>query len=292
MKTKYQIIALCVATILGALFTMLASNMFFYDVIHFGAGLGNSALLVTVPAISVAMFFVLVVFYLIRTHKHPDCQKRILRCYSVILMALAFLGIVGDIVGSITVYGTFVGAHPFPGYSIIFLVLNLCLAALGVLAFLKAKKMPADEGRVKINFPYVMKTIGWFLFICMAFNRFGTCLGSPAFIYWRNFGQTFPFYLYLLMPIFLGVLEVGHVYGWFKGKQLFVMTLVALGLNVVFFAYIAIMGVNDTGFISSLSQAMPLERMASKPVELPIHFLSYLGVAVALLIQNKKPKGE
>ena len=75
-------------------------------------------------------------------------------------------------------------------------------------------------------------------------------------------------------------------------KKRFLLGLIALGANIVFFAYIALMGINDTAFISSLSQAMPLERMASKPLEILIHFLSYAGVSAAILVENKKPKEE
>ena len=153
-----------------------------------------------------------------------------------------------------------------------------------------SKKMPEDTGRVKVNFLHVLKTIGWFMFIGMVFNRFGMLLGAPTYIYLRNLHLTFPFYIYLLMPLFLGVIEVLYILKLVDRKKLFLLGIIALGLNVVFFAYIAIMGLNDTGFVSSLSQAMPLERMASKPLEILIHFLSYAGVGAAILVQNRKPK--
>ena len=283
---RNAIIALCVITVLGALFMLLASNMFFYDILHASAGLGG--LFVSLPAISVAMFFVLAIFYVLRTEKHPDCKRRITRLYSIILLVLATLGIVGDILAGVTFYHSFIGSHPFPGYLIIFLVLNLALIGCGAYGLLRAKKMPQDEGKVAKTFPYVMKTIGWFFFICIVLNRLGTFLGAPAYIYWRNFYQTFPFYLYLLLPVFLGVLETLHILGLINRRRLFVLGFVGIGINIVLFAYTAIMGMNDTTFISSLSQAMPLERMLSKPIELPIHFLAYLAVGIALLVQSKK----
>ena len=61
-----------------------------------------------------------------------------------------------------------------------------------------------------------------------------------------------------------------------------------LGCMLVLWIYTAIMGMNDTTFISSLSQAMPLERMASKPLEMLIQLLSYLGVGAALVVQAVK----
>ena len=50
------------------------------------------------------------------------------------------------------------------------------------------------------------------------------------------------------------------------------------------------MGMNDSAFISSVSQVMPLERMASKPLEMLIQLLSYLGVGAALIVQALKGK--
>ena len=92
------------------------------------------------------------------------------------------------------------------------------------------------------------------------------------------------------MPVFLGALIAMKNFELLDRKKLFLMGLIALGVNVVLFAYIALMGINNTAFVSSLSQCMPLERMASKPIEILIHFLTYTGVGVAVLVLNKKPK--
>lgn len=288
MSRRFIIIALIVATILGSLFTVQASNMFFSDIINIAAT-GN--LFATFAAMSVAICCVLVIFYLLRNYKNPGCKKRITRLYSIIAIVVCLIGTVSTIVSATTVYHTFVGNHPFAGFHIFHLILNLLLIGAGVYGLIKSFKMEQDENRVKVGPRYVFKTIGWFLFTCLLLNRLGTFLGMPTYVYLRNLGQTFPFYLNLLVPTFLGVLEALYILGLLKGKRLFVLTMVALGVNVVFFAYIAIMGMNDSAFVSSLSQAMPLERAASKPVELPIHFLAACGVVAGLLVQYKKQKG-
>ena len=53
---------------------------------------------------------------------------------------------------------------------------------------------------------------------------------------------------------------------------------------------IPIIGMNDTTFVSSLSPAMPLERLAAKPVEIIIHFASQFGILLAWLIREIKAK--
>ena len=292
MSKNILILELTILTIVGSLFMALASNMFFDDIFNIGAGMQNSTLPVTLPAASVALIFVLAIFYLLRTYKHPDCKKRISKLYLIIAGVLGLIGLIGVILSAAVVYHNFAGSHPFPGYLIIFMILDLAIIGGSVCGFLFLKKLPEDEGKVTINFLYVLKTIGWFLFVSMIFNRFGMLLGCPTYIYLRNLYQTFPFYLYLLVPLFLGVLEVLHILGILKGKKMLILIIVGVALNVVIFAYSVIMGLNDTAFISSLSQLMPLERMGSMPMEIMIQFLSYLGVGVALFLQYRKTKEE
>ncbi|MBO4667723.1 MAG: hypothetical protein J5666_06355 [Bacilli bacterium] len=290
MSKKFSIISLIITTIVGSLFTALGSNMLFDDLFNKDVPFANHTLFVSLPAVSVCVILVMLVLYIIRVYKHPDCQKRISRLYLIIAIVMGVIGVVGAVLGGVKVYGTFTGKHPFPGYLIIFMILNILIIGCAVCGLVFLKKMKEDTGKVKINAKHVFKTIGWFLFISMMFNRLGMLLGASSYIYLRNLYKTFPFYLYLLMPVFLGVLVLMSPFEILDRKKRFILGLVALGLNVCFFGYIALMGINDTAFISSLSQAMPLERMASKPLEILIHFLTYTGVGVAVLVLNKKSK--
>ena len=290
MSKKLSIISLIVVTVIGSLFTALGSNMLFDDLFNKDVPFANHTLFVSLPAVTICVIFVMAVLYIMRVYRHPDCQKRISRLYLIIASVIGLIGIVGAILGGVKVYGTFVGKHPFPGYLIIFMILNILVLGAAICGLVFLKKMKDDTGKVKVGPKHVFKTIGWFLFISMMFNRFGMFLGMPAYIYLRNLYLTFPFYIYLLMPVFLGVLIAMKNFELLDRKKLFLMGLIALGVNVVLFAYIALMGINNTAFVSSLSQCMPLERMASKPIEILIHFLTYTGVGVAVLVLNKKPK--
>jgi len=293
MNKRKTIIALIALTGVGALFAMLGANMFFADIVGIGSGAHNATLFTTLAVLPVCASFVIGILYMLRIYKHPGCMKRITRLYSIILAVLGLLGFIFDIVASAVTYNSFVSAHPFPGFSIIFLILNLLLMGVGGCGiYCSIKHLKDDTDKVKVNFPYVMKTIGWFLFISLMLYRLGTFLTFPLYVYWRNFYMTFPFYLWLLVPLFLGVLEAMHILGLLDRKKGMILALVGIGVNVLLTGYTVICGINDTMFISSLSQAMPMERVAAKPVELPLHFLAYLGVAIALLIQNKKPKEE
>ena len=291
MKKKYVLICLGVLAVLGALFTALASNMLFDDLFNKGVALANMTIVVSLPAVSVATMFVLGVLWIIRTYRHPDCKKRISRLYLIIAAVFGVIGLVGSILGGVLVYGTFTGTHPFAGYLIIFMILNiLILGGCGYGLFYVFKKMPEDTGRVKVNAVYVLETIGWVLFIGMVFNRFGMFLGMPAYVYLRNLHHTIPTYIYLLLPLYLGVVEVLFKLEVIKRKQAFIMGIIGLGLDVLFFAYTVIQGLNSTAFISSISQIYPIDRMASLPIEILLHFLAFAGVGAAIMVVNRPVK--
>jgi len=294
MKKKYLLFILIGLLVVGSLFGVLASNMLFDDLFNKSIPFGSMTLVVSLPSVSTTVLFILGILYVLRTYRHPDSKKRISRTYLIIAAAFSLIGVVTSILSGATVYHTFVGTHPFAGYLIIFLILNLATLGCSCYLFLKVRKWPEDEGRVQINFVYVLKTIGWVLFIGMIFNKFGLFLGSPIYIYWRSFYQTFPAYLHLLVPVALGVVLALYDLEYLAKKQVRLASYILLGVNVVLFIYTVIMGLNDTAFVSNISQLMPISRMAALPLEIIIHFLAYTGVGIALLViaREKKEKAE
>lgn len=291
MKKKYIIISLSVIAVLGSLFTAFATNMFLADIINIQAGFAHATFFTTLPAIGLALSFVLATLYFIRAYKHPNAVKKITKLYSILLVVFNFIGVLGSVLAASITYHNLFSPVPFPGYLFIFMILNLLLGACGVLGLLNLKKIKDDEEKININFKYVLKTIGWTFFILLTFNRFGTLLMMPLYVYVRNLYMTFPFYIWLLTPLFFGVLEVLFILEVVNKKKLFLLSIIGLGANVALFAYIAVVGMNNSAFIASLSQAMPVERMTSKPLEMLIHLLSYLGVGSVLIVQaKKKPK--
>ena len=291
LKPKFLLVALILSVIIGGLFAMQATNMFLGDIVNIAVITDRtSTVFATLPAISVGAFCAMAILYVLRSMKHPDCTKRITRLYSIIALCLSFIGILGAILSAAVIYGTFFGPYPFPGYLPVFTVLNLGVACVGITGLIYAKKHAPDTNRVKINFLYVLKTIGWYLFICLMLNRFGTFLGMPFYVYARNLYATFPFYLWLLTPVYLAVVLVLHTFGIVKPNMTRKLAIIGLAVNLVLTLYTAIYAINDTAFISSISQAMPLERIAAKPLELIIHFLAYTGVGVALIVITRKPK--
>ena len=100
--------------------------------------------------------------------------------------------------------------------------------------------------------------------------------------------MTFPFYIWLLVPLFMGVIKVLNILGLLPKKLNLGLAIGALALHVGLALYIVLMGRANSMFVSNISQCMPLERLAAMPVEMPIHILAIGAVGVILLVQAIK----
>lgn len=295
MSKKITIYALIVITLLGSLIATLSVNMFFNDVVNLGAGLTNGTILVSIPADTITCMLAIMALYVIRLYKRPGTFKKLTSTYLIIIAALGAIGMISSILAGALDYGALNSQYPFKGYLIIFMILNALALLCSCFAFFMLSKKENDEEIFKVNVLHCFTTAGWFLFILLMFNRTGMLISMPLYVYLRTLYMTFPFYVYLLMPLFLAVIKVLNILGILSKKTSLILSIVALALNVVLFAVIVILAISDTAFISSVSAAMPLERIASKPFEIIIHFLSYTGVAVVLLLKSLKkeePKQE
>ena len=290
MSRRLTLAALVALTLLGSLFAILGANMFFSDIGNMSA-VGPKGFITTFPALMFAALFPTCFLYVLRFYLRPKTFKRMTRLYVIIAMALSFVGLLCSILSGVMVYGSFVKPYPFPGYLIIFMVLHILVLGGGVYALIRLNKLPEDEERFKVNAKHVFKTIGWFLFISLAIERFGLFVASPVYIYWRNFYMTFPFYLFLLVPAFLGTVKILDVLGYFeKPKLKMILSIAGIACTVVLFVAIAIPGILNTSYVSSVSTAMPMERLGSKPMEILIHLLANLAVGIILLVQSLKAR--
>jgi len=291
MSKKFMMISLAVIAVFGSLLTFYASNMFFGDVSNFGMGGSGSpasTMFVTFPGMLLGALLIAATLYIVRLYMRPENKKALSRLYLIIAAVLAFLGLVFAVLGGVVNYrGDFV-SHPFPGYLIIMIVLNVAILGGALFALFKyVRPMPEDANKFKGGAKHVFHTLGLYLLIALAFNRFGAFLLMPVYVQWSTLYMTFVYYLFLLVPMALLVLKVLGILGY---KQLFIPTLVVAALNVVLFAVTAIIAVNDSAFVSAVSAAAPLERLGSMPMEILIHFVSYLGVSIYYVIKEIKGK--
>ncbi len=290
MSKKFSLIALAIIAVLGSLVAFAASNLFFTDVPYFGPHIMDTALFASFTALLFGAYFVMGPMYIVRSYLKPNIRKRMSKTYLKTAIVLAGLGFVFAILAGVINYkGNFLAPYPFPGFIIVMMVVHLLVLGGAIFALVKpVKALPEDTEQFKVGAKHVFFSMGWFLFVALAFNRFGAFLTMPMYVELRNFHLTFLFYLFLLVPMAILVKKVFDVYEVKFNKFVYVIALFAV--NLVLFVAVAIIGMNDTTFVSSLSPAMPLERLAAKPVEIIIHFASQFGILLAWLIREIKAK--
>ncbi len=290
MSKKFSLIALAIIAVLGSLMAFVASNLFFTDVPYFGPHIMDTAIFLSFTALLFGAYFVIGAMYIVRSYLKPNIRKKMSKTYLKTTMVLAGLGFVFAILAAVINYnGNFLASAPFPGFIILMMVMHLLVLGGSIFALLKPiKVLPEDTEEFKVGAKHVFFTMGWFLFIALAFNRFGAFLTMPIYVELRNFYQTVFFYLFLLVPMAILVKKVFDVFELKLNRFIYVIILFAI--NLVLFIVVAIIGLNDTTFVSSLSPAMPLERLAAKPVEIIIHFASQFGILLAWLIREIKAK--
>ena len=289
MSKKFSLIALAIIAVLGSLVTIYACNLFFTDVPYFGPNIMDTAIFASFSAMFFGAYFVMGALYICRAHLRPKTIKRLSSTYLKITIVLSALGFIFALLAGLVNYGTLLSKYPFPGFVIIAMLLHLLVLAASIFAMVKfVKPMPEDEEKFKVGAKHVFFTLGWFLFVALAFNRFGAFLTMPIYVELRNFYQTIFFYFFLLVPMAIVVKKVFDVFELKLNRFLYVV--IVASINLFLFVVVVIIGMSDTTFVSSLSPAMPLERLAAKPVEIIIHFASQFGILLAWLIREIKAK--
>ncbi len=289
MSKKFAIIFLAILAVIGSIWTFYASNMFFGDVSNFGAGFMRTTLFVTLPGLLLGAMMVTAALFIVRFYLRPNSRKILCRNYLFIAIALGAFGVIFTILGAVLNMHSFIKPYPFPGYLIIMLVLHiLVIAGAAVVLFKIVLKMPDDAEQFKVKPLHVLHTLGLFLLIALAFNRFGAFLLAPVYVQWSTLYKTFVYYLFLLIPMALLVIKVLKLLE--ISDKLFIPAIAVAAVNVVLFALIVILGANDAAFISAVSAAAPLERLGSMPMELFIHVAAYLGVSIYYVISLRPRK--
>ena len=289
MSKKFLVISLAIIAVIGSIWTFYASNMFFSDVSNFGAGFMETTLFVSLTGMLLGAMMVAAPLFIVRFYQRPNSRKVLCRNYLFIAIALAAFGLIFAVLGGVINYrGNFV-KYPFPGYLIIMIVLHLAvLVGSAVVLFMKVLKMPEDTEKYKVTVKHVFHTLGLYLLIALAFNRFGAFLLMPVYCQFSTLYKTFVYYLFLLVPMVILAIKLMRILE--IGKNRFIMSLITLIVTTGLMVAILLLGKSDSSFVSAVSAAAPLERLGSMPMELFIHFFSYFGVLLYYVIIEKLKK--
>ena len=285
MSKKFVVISLAIIAIFGSLVTFYGANMFFGDVSNFGAGFMKTTLFVSLPMMLFGAILIAAPLFIIRFYQRPNSRKILCRNYLFVAIALAAFGMIFAVLGGVLNMHSFVKPYPFPGYLIIMLILHAGIIVCAALTLFKVVlKMPDDSEQYKVKPLHVLHTVGLYLLIALTFNRFGAFLLAPVYVQWSTLYKTFVYYLFLLIPMALCVIKVLGILE--IGQSKLIPLIVIAALNVGLFLAVVLLGKNDSAFVSAVSAAAPLERLGSMPMELFIHFASYLGVSIYYILKE------
>ena len=307
MSKRKTALLLVIISVAGSFETFYASNMIFSDVANAFMGLNDIYFIASIPALVISFDFVLAAIYTARLFIKPHLKKRMGRLYGAWLGVLSAVGLAAGILTGSIVYRSFTAPYPFPGYTILSIAVNAALLAVGVAVIIKNKKTPEEDSGVskaieaeialkqgrklpyvarRVNFIYVVHTILLFAMVFLAFNRFGALLWSPVYVQWRTLYITFPFYLWLLIPIGLLAHSVFYILKVFSRKPGLglVNSILLFVINLALAAACIIIGTHNTLFISAISPALALERLAAMPVDTMIQAAGSFLISLYMLV--------
>ena len=285
MCKKNVILAWIFIAIFASFTAFYTTNLILFDVGNNTYGFQDLGIIVSLAGFIVTLDFVVLTIFIIRSLKNKNNMRQFVKTYSTIIAAFSLVGIVCSILTGTVFYSSLLAPYPFPGYGLICLIIHsLSLVASLLIRFYFVKKLPEDTETKKLTFKQVMKSIGYGLLFYFAYDRLGALLCAPIYVEPSTLYMTFLFYIYLTVPMMV-VVYVSLFYFDIttdnsKGKIIFAIVIIALnlftGLPTILIGWL------NPLFVSTVSPAVGLERLASMPVVILIHFV---GVTVFCIIR-------
>lgn len=294
MSKKTAGIVLIVLAVVGSVLTFYGLNLLFSDLANMLMSKFTKDIISSLPGFILSLDFILASIYVLRYVYRPQYKKRMTLNYLIILGVFSLLGILTSILSGVLVYNSLLAPYPFKGYMIICLVIHTLMLFFSIGGYYNAHKfMKDDEERRKLKVHYVIYTIVLSILVCFAYYRFGAVILAPVFVQWRTLYLTWPFYCAMVLPMALLVHTVLYSFGvytkWTKGG--IIHAAVLLGLTVALSATIILIGVNNTTFISAISPVLPLERLASLPIDTIVYVVLMTGFSVYELVYSIRYHG-
>lgn len=258
--------------------------------------------IISLSGIPMYLMFICIMIALISAYryfmkKEPDIYYA--RYYSIVVGAIATVGLAMSIVVGTVVYGSFVKDYVFKCYPLISLIVFvLMIAGSIVLAVSLTKKIKAEniQKTYKGTFAYGMREAGISILVVYALERLGAFMLIP--IYWSSYDSvyTLPYLFQLLVPTLIVVTYIIHEDFLRNRKVTFILSCIALGFSLFTLIYmIAMSRGNYPLTLNSLSAIQQFERLVKFPisaimlygVSLIIPFLNALNNGI-LMIKEKK----
>jgi len=291
MKKYYFVPAvICVYLICSVVcfysYTLLASNVCNYATPNL-----IKYILVTFASLFIALSLITGLFLFVRVYKYPEHRKQIAIHYIRLIFIFSSIGWVSSIIGPIWVYGTLLGDQPFVGYGLICLIINSLVFYISAIALALIRQyLPDDKEKRVTSTSYRLVSLFLAIFVFHASNRLGALLLSPLYILSRNINQTIYFYIFLCISTLFLQIYIADLIDVYKKHPLarLINVCVVIVLNILMFSLVIAIGWGNSEFISSISTALPLERLVAFPVELFLQLILSSALSISLLVYSIK----
>jgi len=274
MKKKTALILIILDLLIGSFVCFYAGNLFASDISNLFQDL---YLINSFPLLMFSFYFVLIFIFLIRFYRYPQFGKKIILLYTNIAVLLSLIGIITSIISGI-IYESFVKPYPFFGYLFVMMISHtLILVAALITYFMVKEDMEEDKDIKKFKLKYILYSIVLPILTFMAMYRFGAVLWMPIYAQARTLYMTFVFYLWICLPMALLFHIVFYFLDIYKNmKQAVIYCGSILVVHLILGIIVIIIGSTNTQFISAISTALPLERLASSPIDTIIQMVLML----------------
>jgi len=293
---KRSIIILIILAIIGSFLAFYSTNLVMNAISNKDTPGFFLELLMPLTALVIAIDFIVASFFFVRIYLHPTHARRMMFVYSLTLIILSVLGILFDILSCVLVYKSFIKPYPFAGAPIIFMLWHLAVIAFGLVVIFRFKdKTEYDDIFIhKTTVPYVLLTALYGLIVFFAYNRFGAFLWSPTYVQLRTLYSTYPFYISLMLPLLIIVIDILYIFNIFNTQnKANVGIAIASGsgvLSLFFMIQFISRSMRDQAFLAAISPAVPLERLTTIPFDTILSTVVVIGLTGLTLANSLKFK--
>lgn len=268
MKKKTAIILEICTILFGAFVTFYAANMLFSDLSNMFYGVHDAYIVSSIPMFMIALDITVFVVFVMRYSRYPQYRKSMGNLYSIYLIVNSAVGIVFTVLTCI-IYKAVIVNYPFWGFSLVMFVVNAGLLGVGIWLNIANRKLVLENQEKKVIKPHYViysAVLGGMIFF--ALNKFGAFIWSPLYVHWRTLYLTFPFYLSMLSPVALLTHVLVYFFDGYLGKEKtgIIVSSVIGGVSLALSVSVLVIGATHTQFISAVSPALPLERLATMPI--------------------------
>lgn len=293
----YDYIALSIILLVGAVSAFMSTNMLMSDVGNYKNSFNGLLIFVTLSHLVFAIELVTFLIFLSRYLRMDVIYRRHhIKTYAAQFIVHSSIGLIATILSGSIVYHNFLAPYPYQGAIIVCLILHILVLLLSVFALVYTSLKKGDEEEryvYGVGHGFYTAVIGIFVFFAM--NHFGGFICSFIYADYSHFWLTFPFYFSLLIPFLILVAIINPSHG-LKSQNFYRQEIIVWSIFLAFglatSLYTAFVAINDPMFVSLVSAAMPLERLATTPYDsimiFGVNIFIPLGKLIYSIIKNHK----